>query len=113
MRSPCLLAPISRYASIPSCIVVAALTLHAVHADHATSYHFERSTGIYAHDTIIERRLDECVHAAERTISCFDVRARITRPFTYGTSPALYHVALRAVSAVWEVDKVQEIWFET
>ena len=38
------------YASLPGCLVVSFLVGHAIHADHATSYHFEQSTGIILHD---------------------------------------------------------------
>ena len=53
---------------MPACVVVVMLMLHAVHADHATTYHFEKHTGIWVHDSAVEHQIDECVEAAERSV---------------------------------------------
>ena len=37
---------ISFYIAIPACVLVVLVCLHAIHEDHATTFHFEQKTGI-------------------------------------------------------------------
>ena len=62
--------PASSYAAIPSFIIVICISLHSVHADRATTFHFETQTGICVHDSAVEHSIDHCVDVAERSARC-------------------------------------------